>query len=152
VVWDGKTLDRWLADPERFIAGNTMTFPGIKDAGQRQDVIAYLRAVSEGKPPPVAPSRRGGMMGSAAPTDLKRADADSVVTSLTHCGDTYTLKTASGATHKIWEFNLRIKTDSSPKGPERGKPILVGAGMRGDRANIVFATPGEISTFIKPCQ
>ena len=152
VVWDGKTLDQWLADPERFIAGNTMTFPGIKDAGQRQDVIAYLRAVSEGKPPPVAPSRRGGMMGSAAPTDLKRADADSVVTSLTHCGDTYTLKTASGTTHKIWEFNLRIKTDSSPKGPERGKPILVGAGMRGDRANIVFATPGEISTFIKPCQ
>jgi cytochrome c len=150
-VWDDKTLDQWLANPERFIPGNTMTFPGIKDAGQRQDVIAYLRAVSEGKAPPAAPSRRSGMMGSAGPTDLKRADADSLVTSLTHCGDTYIIKTAAGETHKIWEFNLRIKTDSSARGPAPGKPVITGAGMRGDRANIVFATPGEISRFIKPC-
>jgi cytochrome c len=151
VVWDGKTLDQWLASPARFIPGNTMTFDGIKDAGQRQDVIAYLHAVSEGKAPPMAPSGRGGMMGGAAPADLKTADTESVVTSLTHCGDTYTLKTASGETHKIWEFNLRIKTDSSARGPERGKPVITGAGMRGDRANIVFATPDEISGFIKSC-
>ena len=150
VVWDGKTLDQWLADPARLIPGNTMTFEGIKDAEQRQDLIAYLRAVSEGKAP-AAPSSRGGMMGSAAPTNLKRAGPDSLVTSLTHCGDTYTLKTASGETHKILEFNLRIKTDSTVRGPEPGKPVLTGAGMRGDRANIVFATPGEISRFIKPC-
>jgi cytochrome c len=152
VVWDNKTLDQWLANPERFIPGNTMTFPGIKDAGQRQDVIAYLHAVSEGKAPPMAPSRRGGMMGSAGPTDLKRADTESVVASLTHCGDTYVLKTAAGETHKIWEFNLRIKTDSSAHGPERGKPVITGAGIRGDRANIVFWTPGEISGFIKSCK
>lgn len=152
VVWDGKTLDQWLANPERFIPGNTMTFPGIKDAGQRQDVIAYLRAVSEGKVPPAASSGHGGMMGGGAPADLKRADPDSVVTSLTHCGDTYTLKTASGETHKIWEFNLRIKIDSSARGPASGKPVITGAGMRGDRANIVFASPGEISGFIKSCK
>lgn len=151
IVWNGKTLDQWLANPEKFIPGNTMTFEGIKDAGQRRDVIAYLRAVSEGKAPPTASSARGGMMGSAAPADLKRADADSLVTSLSHCGDTYTLRTAAGKTHKIWEFNLRIKTDSSARGPEPGKPVLVGAGMRGDRANVVFATPEEISRFIKAC-
>lgn len=150
-VWDGKTLDQWLANPARFIPGNTMTFEGIKDAGQRQDVIAYLRAVSEGEAPPKAPSGRGGMMGAAAPTDLKRARDYALVTSLTHCGDTYTIRTAAGETHKIWEFNLRIKTDSSARGPEPGKPVLIGAGMRGDRANIVFATPGEISGFIKAC-
>ncbi len=151
VVWDGKTLDQWLSNPERFIPGNTMTFPGIKDAGQRQDVIAYLHAVSEGKAPS-PPSGHGGMMGGAGPTDLKRADADSVVASLTHCGDTYTLKTASGETHKIWEFNLRIKTDSSARGPAPGKPVITGAGMRGDRANVVFASPAEISGFIKSCK
>ena len=151
MVWDGRTLDQWLANPARFIPDNTMTFEGIKDAGQRQDVIAYLRAVSEGKAPPKAPSGRGGMMGSAAPTDLKRARDDALVTSLTHCGDTYTIRTAAGEAHKIWEFNLRIKIDSSARGPEPGKPVLIGAGMRGDRANIVFATPGEISGFIKAC-
>lgn len=30
--WDERTLDKWLADPERFLSGTTMTFPGIKDA------------------------------------------------------------------------------------------------------------------------
>src|SRR5947209_19722193 len=29
VVWDGKTLDAWLADPQHVIPGNQMTFPGI---------------------------------------------------------------------------------------------------------------------------
>lgn len=144
VVWDGKTLDQWLANPARFIPGNTMTFDGIKNAGQREDVIAYLHAVSEGKSPS-APSGGG-------PADLKRADADSIVASLTHCGDTYTLKTAAGETHKIWEFNLRIKIDSSARGPAPGKPVITGAGMRGDRANVVFASPAEISGFIKGCQ
>ena len=151
LVWDSKTLDQWLSNPDRFIPGNTMTFPGIKDAGQRQDVIAYLHAVSEGKAPS-PPSGRGGMMGGGAPADLKRADPDSVVASLTHCGDTYTLKTASGETHKIWEFNLRIKTDSSARGPAPGKPVITGAGMRGDRANVVFASPAEISGFITSCK
>ncbi len=151
LVWDSKTLDQWLSNPDRFIPGNTMTFPGIKDAGQRQDVIAYLHAVSEGKAPS-SPSGHGGMMGGGAPADLKRADPDSVVTSLTHCGDMYTLKTASGETHKIWEFNLRIKIDSSARGPASGKPVITGAGMRGDRANVVFASPDEISGFIKSCK
>jgi cytochrome c len=151
VVWSDKTLDPWLADPDRFIPGNGMTFPGIRSAEQRRDVIAYLNAVSKGKAPAV-PSDRGGMMGGGAPADLKRADADSLVASATHCGDTYTLKTASGETHKIWEFNLRIKTDSSARGPEPGKPVLTGSGMRGDRANLVFASPQEVSAFIKQCK
>jgi hypothetical protein len=28
--------------------------------------------------------------------------------------------------------------------------VVVGAGMRGDRASLVFASPAEISAFIKP--
>src|ERR1043166_1660831 len=35
VTWDDTTLDAWLADPQHFIVGNTMTFPGIKDGRQR---------------------------------------------------------------------------------------------------------------------
>ena len=63
--------------------------------------------------------------------------------------DTYTLKTGKGITHKIWEFNLRLKTDASDYGPAPGKPVLTGSGMMGDRASLVFASPGEISSFIK---
>ena len=49
----------------------------------------------------------------------------------------------------FWEFNLRFKTDTSPSGPAPGKPVLVGQGMQGDRAEAVFASPREIAQFIR---
>ncbi|HEY8310779.1 MAG TPA: hypothetical protein VIG47_09485 [Gemmatimonadaceae bacterium] len=148
VVWNEATLDKWLADPNAFIPGTTMTFPGLRESGSRQDVIAYLRAVSEGKAP-VGTQRGGGMMGmQSANEDLKKAPPEGQVASLTHCRDTYTVKTGDGKVNKVWEFNLRLKTDSSNLGPQAGKPVIVGAGMQGDRASVVFAAPGEISRFI----
>ena len=81
--------------------------------------------------------------------DLKKAPPQGQVTAISHCGDTYTVKTADGKVNKVWEFNLRFKTDSSELGPRPGKPVIVGAGMQGDRASVVFAAPSEISTFIK---
>jgi cytochrome c len=148
ITWNEKTLDQWLANPARFIPGNNMSFAGLKDVNVRQDVIAYLQAVSEGKPPAIA-EQKGGMMGRSQRVNLKKAERDMLVTSLTHCRDTYTVKTAAGATHKIWEFNLRLKTDSSNDGPQPGKPVIIGSGMMGDRASVVFTTPAEISAFIK---
>jgi cytochrome c len=57
--------------------------------------------------------------------------------------------TANGQTRKFWERNLRLKTDASGDGPERNAPrALVGAGMMGDRADVIFADPNEISSFI----
>ena len=48
----------------------------------------------------------------------------------------------------FWERNLRFKTDVSDDGPQEGAPALVGAGMMGDRADVIFAGPEEISGFI----
>ena len=151
VVWNEATLDKWLASPEKFAPGTSMTFPGIKEANARQDVIAYLRAVSEDKAPPVAQRSGGGMMMGMQPRklDLKKAPAEGQVKSIRYCGDTYTVETADGKSQKMWEFNLRLKTDSSKLGPAPGKPVVVGAGMQGDRASIVFASPREISEMIK---
>ncbi len=70
------------------------------------------------------------------------------MTAITHCGDTYTVTTADGRVEKVWEFNLRLKTDSSALGPPEGKPVIIGAGMHGDRAFVVFAKPAEISAFV----
>ena len=42
LVWTRENLDAHLADPARFIPGTSMSFPGLKDAGARADVIAYL--------------------------------------------------------------------------------------------------------------
>jgi len=42
IVWNARTLDRFLADPLRMVPGTTMTYAGVTDAGERADLIAYL--------------------------------------------------------------------------------------------------------------
>ncbi len=150
LAWTEAALDKWLTDPERFMPGTSMTFPGLREDKSRQDVIAYLKAVSDGKGP-IAPQRGGGMMMNmqSAKEDLKKAPPQGQVIAISHCDDTYTVRTADGKVNKVWEFNLRFKTDSRALGPRPGKPVIVGAGMQGDRASIIFAAPGEISTFIR---
>jgi cytochrome c len=152
VTWDDATLDKWLASPEKFIPGNSMTFPGVREPQARQDLIAYLKAAAENQAPQAEQKGGGGgMMGmQARKLDLKSAPPEGQVTSIKYCGDTYTVGTADGKSQKIWEFNLRFKSDSGKLGPSPGKPVVVGAGMQGDRASIVFASPGEISGAIKP--
>jgi cytochrome c len=148
ITWNEAALDKWLADPAQLIPGTTMTFPGIKDRQARQDLIAYLKAVDENKALPAA--KGGGMMGMARDRpDLKKAPPAGQVRSIKQCGDTYAVETADGKLEKVWEFNLRFKTDSSKFGPAPGKPVIVGAGMQGDRASIVFASPKEISESIR---
>ncbi|MGB5081879.1 MAG: c-type cytochrome [Burkholderiales bacterium] len=144
LVWNDAKLDQWLANPQRVLPETSMSFAGMREEKDRQDVIAYLKSVSEGK----APAGAGrGMMGRKP--DLKKAPPEGQVTSIEHCRDTYTVKTADGKVNKIWEFNVRFKSDSSKDGPVSGKPIIVGAGMQGDRASVVFASPAEISGFVK---
>jgi cytochrome c len=42
VVWNAKTLDRFLANPPSALPGTTMTYAGVSDAQERADLIAYL--------------------------------------------------------------------------------------------------------------
>jgi cytochrome c len=146
VVWDEQTLDRWLEHPQVVIPGNLMTFSGLKDPGQRADLVAYLKAAASGQAP--APSG-GRMMGRLQRPDLKSVGAGQRVRAIRYCNDGYHVTTDDGRTRPFWEFNLRLKTDSSPLGPSKGKPALLGAGMQGDRASIVFASPDEISRMVE---
>jgi cytochrome c len=41
VVWNDKSLDAWLANPEKFIPGQAMFFL-VDDARVRGDIVAYL--------------------------------------------------------------------------------------------------------------
>ena len=41
-VWTPRALDAWLAQPGRFLPGNRMTFAGVADSDDRDDLIAYL--------------------------------------------------------------------------------------------------------------
>jgi cytochrome c len=45
LVWSDKTLDAWLANPERTIPGQKMGY-SVTDASDRADLIAYLKKVS----------------------------------------------------------------------------------------------------------
>jgi cytochrome c len=45
LVWNDKTLDRFLADPLNTVPGTTMTYAGVQDPGERADLIAYLRSI-----------------------------------------------------------------------------------------------------------
>ena len=42
VIWNEKTLDKWLTNPEKFIPGQKMGFM-VPDARVRADLIAYLK-------------------------------------------------------------------------------------------------------------
>ena len=154
VVWDDQTLDAWITNPQLVIPGNEMTFPGIRDPQQRVDLLAFLKDAT--KPgAAIAQSSQGGMggmmHGGTAP-NLKKLDDEDRVKSVSYCHDTYEVATADGKTRKFWERNLRLKIDSSEDGPQVGAPALVGAGMMGDRADIIFSSPEEIGKFVgKSC-
>ena len=141
LVWNERTLDAWVRDPQKLVPGNLMQFAGLADDAARADLIAFLKAASEGKAarvpkPPAFP-------------DLKQASPAATITSIRHCGDSYFVTNAKGQTLAYWEFNLRFKTDTSPTGPAPGKPVMVRQGMQGDRAQVVFASPREMARFIR---
>jgi cytochrome c len=130
-----------------------MTFPGMKDARQRADLLAFLKDATKPRRAPTTAqggNQMGGMMmGGGQVPNLKQLDPEDRVRSINHCGDTYKVATDDGKTRDFWERNLRFKTDVSTDGPRAGAPAIVPAGMMGDRADVIFASPDEISPFIR---
>lgn len=150
--WDETTLNAWIAGPDDFVKGSSMTFRGIKDDKARADLIAFLRlALAPGGAKAVV--AKGLLPAQAAagqrPASLDRVGPDEQVVSVRHCHSTFFVATADGNERAIWEMNLRLKVDSGPDGPKSGKPVLTQSGMQGDRASLIFQEPGQISTFIQ---
>lgn len=158
IIWDDRSLDGWLTDPDRMVPDNEMPFNGIKDARDRADLLAFLKEATK---PGAAPQRNaqapmggmggmmGGMMGGAPDPNLKHLEPGRQVKAISYCRDTYRVTTVDGKTRAFWERNLRLKTDSGKDGPQGGAPALVPAGMMGDRADVIFAAPEEISKMIE---
>jgi cytochrome c len=157
ITWDEQSLDGYLKNPAQFMPGNHMTFPGIPDDKARNSVIAFLKSAAETPndqnrtaQSPTPMQGMGPMQGMRPVPRLKTVDASSRVKSITYCRDTFTVTTEDGKSREFWERNLRFKTDSSDEGPDKEAPTILAAGMMGDRASVVFASPDEISRFIKP--
>jgi cytochrome c len=100
IIWDDRTLNDWLKDPQHFIPGNTMLYPGIPNAQQRADILSFLKEASQPghSPPTVAQGQMGGMMGGSAAPNLKKLDPEDRVQAINHCDDTYKVTTADGKT------------------------------------------------------
>jgi cytochrome c len=46
-TWNEQNIDKWIANPKAMIPDSPMAlaFQGIADAGERTDIIAYLKTV-----------------------------------------------------------------------------------------------------------
>lgn len=158
IVWNDRTLNEWIENPQQLVPRNSMTFPGVKDAQTRADLIVFLKEATQpghassqsaqGGPMGGMGGGMGGMMGGGQVPHLKQLEPGKRVQSITYCKDTYRVTTADGQQHVFWERNLRLKTDSGADGPQKKAPALVSAGMMGDRADVIFADPAEISPLI----
>ncbi|MBA3518816.1 MAG: c-type cytochrome [Rhizobiales bacterium] len=149
--WNEDTLNAWIADPQAMVPGNYMTFRGIGDDQARADLIAFLalasapggheNVVAQGLVPPE-------YVEGQRPEPLGQAAADQLVTMIRHCRDSYFVSTADGTETPFWEMNVRLKLDTRATGPASGKPVIVGAGMMGDRVSVIFASLSDLSRFV----
>jgi cytochrome c len=152
IIWDDRALDGWLTDPQAMVPRNDMPFEGIKDTRVRADLLAFLKKAT--KPGAQLQTAQqggmGGMMGGGRDPNLRHLEPAKQVKAIAYCRDTYRVTTGDGKTRAFWERNLRFMTDSSQDGPEKGAPAIMPAGMRGDRAAVIFAAPDEIAKMIQP--
>lgn len=87
--------------------------------------------------------------GAEEPPDLKSPPPGSVVVRATHCAEGYfRLDYKDGKRRDFPEANLRLKVDTSAKGPPPGVVVHLRAGMIGDRANLVFASVTDLKTLL----
>lgn len=144
IEWNEQTLLSWIANPSALVGGTSM--PGVQaDEHARADIVAYLVATQT----PGAVPRDDIPKPYQKTIDLKAAGPATRIVSIGLCRDTYTVKMENGSTLLFWEPNLRFKTDSGAQGPSPGKPVLVPTGMQGDRSYVIFASPQDISSFIR---
>jgi cytochrome c len=84
-----------------------------------------------------------------APPPLGDPLPEARVTKVRHCRDSFFITTGDGVETPIWEKNVRIKIDSAETGPPKGVPVVLGAGMRGDRVSLIFGSVAEMQGFVR---
>ncbi|MGH6786176.1 MAG: c-type cytochrome [Novosphingobium sp.] len=54
--WDFATLDAWLKNPKAVVPKTAMNFPGLPDAAERANVLAFMNSQGSNLPLPAAPA------------------------------------------------------------------------------------------------
>lgn len=151
IVWEESALDGWIADPQKMLPGTAMTFRGVEQAQTRSALIAFLReAMAPGGAERVVKSGLVPelMARGQIPEDVSLAAENQRVKEIRRCRDAYHVTTADGAKFPFWETNVRIKIDTSPRGPKPGEPVLLRSGMVGDRVSVVFSSLSDLKNLL----
>lgn len=143
VIWDENSLNAWLAHPQEMAPGTTMTFRGVENDQTRMALIEFLRVAMTGDGHEKVVEKElipESMAEGQIPPDLTKVEANQRVTEIRRCRDAYYITTATGDEFPFWETNVRLKIDTSRRGPGQGDPVLLRSGMAGDRVSVVFAS------------
>lgn len=149
--WSPSVLDAWVEAPEKMVPGTYMSFPGIPDPEVRSDLVAFLMiaGAKDGAKRVVAEELiPASWTRSVAPDPIGGGSPDNRVMSIRHCGDNYFIHTEDGASYPYWEKNVRLKIDSTKTGPSEGTPVILGAGMRGDRVSVIFKSVADLARLL----
>lgn len=116
LVWDEPALDNYLAAPRKMIKGTKMAFAGLREADDRENVIAYLKTfqaetddASEGAKAPAAPA--GKTPTAAEPTPTGSGSAILPGHGVYHLG-----RAALPAEIAAWDIDIRPDGRGLPKG------------------------------------
>jgi cytochrome c len=47
ITWTPETLDKFMTEPQALVPANRMPYAGLKDSGDRADLIAYLQKAAQ---------------------------------------------------------------------------------------------------------
>lgn len=150
-TWNEATLEGWLYNPQGVVPDTYMSFRGVENAQARADLIAFLAvATAPGGAKTVVDRKLAPYeyVRGQAPGSLARATPDVQVMAIRHCADSYFITSGLGVTTPYWEMNVRLKVDSRSTGPQPGRPVILRAGMAGDRVSIVFSSVRELGHFV----
>lgn len=150
--WNAATLDAWLSDPANMVPGNYMVFRGIEDHQARADLVAFLQVAggpNGGRKAVVNGLIPARWVSAGAPTPLRNPSPTARVAAIRHCGDSYFIATEDGGERLYWEKNIRLKIDSEETGPPPGVPVILGAGMRGDRFSVIFSSLADLKAVVE---
>ncbi len=73
-TWTFQELNKFLTSPKDYAPGTKMTFAGLKKAGDRASLLAYLRSLSDA--PVALPAAPAAAAPAAAPADAAAAPAE----------------------------------------------------------------------------
>ena len=127
IVWDAKTLDAYLSDPQKVVPGNKMPFPGLKTDHDRADVIAYFAA-------PAAPA------GAAAVAASQQAPA-AAETSGRHQHNKHRRRTAGTDSGYLLDAKYTLRS-----GIADGRMVYIGVGgaIDGKVNPVLTAAEGQV--------